>query len=133
MAVNLNPYSRAKWRERGYRICKLETVNAFSKIVRYNDFFGFGDLAAVKEGELVIIQITSRAGIHGRVTKMREETTGDGQWEFPIREAIRLLLSVPGIRIVIDGWYKEKNRRKCREVEITNELLDQGTGTILKD
>ena len=126
MSRNLQGLSRAKWRKAGYAVEAGEHVSRLGTIVRRHDTFGFADLIAVKPGELVFLQVTSWSNVSARVNKIANETHGRGKWERPIRDYAKELLSIYGIRIVVEGWKQDKNtlRWSSREVEVTPLLLD---------
>ncbi len=69
------------------------------------DLFGFGDVLAIREAEVLLVQSTSGDNVSKRVTKIAEhELVG------PVRKA--------GIRIVVHGWRKAANGRwTLREVD----------------
>jgi hypothetical protein len=124
---NLQGLSRAKWRKAGYAVEAGEHVSRIGKIVRRHDTFGFADLIAVKPGSLVFLQVTSWSNVSARVNKIARESHGTGQWRRPILDTAKDLLSIFGIRIVVEGWKQNPNtlRWESREVEITPALLDE--------
>lgn len=75
------------------------------QVKRRVDLFGFGDVIAIREGEVLLVQATSGDNVASRVTKIAEhENVG------PVRKA--------GIRIVVHGWRKNaKGRWQLREVD----------------
>ena len=127
MARNLQGLSRKKWRDRGYAVEAGEHVSRIGKIVRRHDTFGFADLICVKPGQLVWLQVTSWSNVSARVNKIAREDHGKGQWSRPIRDTAKDLLSIHGIRIVVEGWKQDPNnlRWESREIEVTPALLDE--------
>lgn len=141
MATNLLTYSRRHWREQGYYVETTEKTIRVGKRTWREDLHGFGDLVAVGEGETlaidstsgvvypqmeyVLIQVTSSSNVAARVKKITEgeETIGKGQWERPVRDVALDFLSIPGHRIVVEGWRKKKGQYVRREVEITKDDL----------
>jgi hypothetical protein len=86
-------------RREGFIADTCESYNFFSK--RRKDLFTFGDLVGVKEGEFLIIQTTTRPHMSERWVKIKKHP------------ASVLLLTVPGVKIEVWGWFKEANRWKC--------------------
>ena len=127
MGRNLQGLSRAKWRKAGYAVEAGEHISRVGKIVRRHDTFGFADLIAVKPGSLVFLQITSWSNVSSRVNKIAREDHGKGKWRRPIRDYAKELLSIHGVRIVVEGWKQNPKslRWESREVEVTPALLDE--------
>ena len=90
-------------REQGYIVATVEHYNAFTK--RKHDLFGCIDLLCIGNGETVAVQVTSKSNLAARRHKI-EETEA-----YP--EMLR-----SGWRIVLHGWFKEKNRWQLKEVEL---------------
>jgi hypothetical protein len=69
------------------------------------DLFGFGDVLAIREAEVLLVQSTSGSNVAARVTKIAEaEHVG------AVRKA--------GIRITVHGWRKAASGRwTLREVD----------------
>jgi hypothetical protein len=124
---NLQGLSRAKWRKAGYAVEAGEHISRIGKIVRRHDTFGFADLIAVKPGSLVFLQVTSWSNVSARANKIAREEHGKGQWRQPIIELAKSLLSIHGIRIVVEGWKQDPRtlRWESREIEITPAELDK--------
>lgn len=129
MGLNLQGYSRAKWRELGYKVEAGEHVSRIGQIVRRHDTFGFADLIAVREGEMVLLQVTSWGNVSARANKIARDFHGRGQWARPIKEYATDLLAIPGVRIVVEGWKLDKtlNRWVSRQIEVTPEELERRT------
>lgn len=103
MATSLSPRSVALLRERGYQVATVEHYNAFTR--RKHDLFGCIDLLAIGHGETVAVQVTSKGHLSDRRHKIEEAEA------YP--EMLR-----SGWRIVLHGWYKEKNRWQLKELEL---------------
>jgi hypothetical protein len=101
--MTLTGRSTALLRERGYIVATVEHYNAFTK--RKHDLFGCIDLLAIGNGETVAIQVTSKGHLSERRHKVEEAEA------YP--EMIR-----SGWKVVLHGWYKEKNRWQLKEVEL---------------
>jgi len=101
--ANLTPRSMAEMRDRGYVVATVEHYNAFTR--RKHDLFGCIDLLCIGNHETVAVQVTSRANVSSRRTKI-EETEA-----YP--EMIR-----SGWRILIHGWDKDDGRWRLKEVEL---------------
>jgi hypothetical protein len=126
--VAANPYpalSRAKWRKSGHYVETVEhMVHLPGGLPRRSDLFGFVDLLAVPQnvGEpWVFVQVTGWTNVSTRRNKIRDESTGSGQWSMRMRELARRILD-RGDRIVIEGWRKRDRRYEHKEIELT--LLD---------
>ena len=73
------------------------------------DLFGFVDILAIKDGEMLAIQTTSGANSSARVKKIKESDN------YPI-------LKSTGCKIVVHGWRKIKKGKRllwdCKEVKL---------------
>jgi hypothetical protein len=127
MARNLQGLSRRKWRARGYHVEAAEHVSRIGKVVRRHDTFGFADLIAIRPGEIIFVQVTSWSNVSARANKIARERHGIGQWSVPILELAKTLLSVAGVRILVEGWRQDPKtlRWEDRELEITPKTLDE--------
>ncbi len=83
------------YRKLGYVCDKTEHWNHFAR--KYKDWYGFVDLTAVRDKELLLIQSTAWSQISTRRKKILANTVAP------------LLLTIEGVRIVVQGW-KDKNR-----------------------
>lgn len=101
--ASLTPRSMAEMRDRGYVVAVVEHYNAFTR--RKHDLFGCIDLLCIGNNETVAVQVTSRANVSSRRTKI-EET-----------EAYPEMLK-SGWRILIHGWDKEDGLWRLKEVEL---------------
>jgi hypothetical protein len=124
--TNLQGLARRKWRGQGYYVEAGEHVSRIGSIVRRHDTFGFADLICIRCGEIVFLQVTSWSNVSARVNKIAREEHGRGQWSRPMIEIAKTLMSVAGVRIVVEGWKQDKQtlRWESREVEVTPLLLD---------
>lgn len=103
MAMTPTARSLAHLRQQGYT---AEVVEKWIPAVRRRkDLFGFIDILAIREAEVLGVQATSGDNVASRVTKIAEhENVGH------VRKA--------GIRIVVHGWRKAANGRwTLREVD----------------
>lgn len=124
-SATFNPRATARWRAAGHYV---ETTEHFVRLPggrsHRKDLFGFVDLIATPkyndDWPMVFLQVTSWDHISTRLKKIREEKTGRGEFEYPIRFIAADLLR-RGNRIVIEGWRKGANGRwefKDREVTL---------------
>lgn len=90
-------------RDLGYLVATVEHYNSFTK--RKHDLWGCIDLLCIGNGETVAVQVTSKSNLSARRHKIEEAEA------YP--EMLR-----SGWRIVLHGWYKEKNRWQLKEVEL---------------
>lgn len=125
-STSLLAHSRRKWRADGYFLEAAEHVKRLGMIVTRHDLFGFADLVAIKRGEIVFLQVTSWSNVMSRVNKIACEKHGLGKYKRPIREIAKDLLSVPGVRIIVEGWKKSSKTGlwESREVDVTPLLLN---------
>ena len=111
-AVQLNPRAKKQLEKLGYTVEKVEYWNSFA--FRRIDFLGVGDLIALKEGEALIVQVTSRANISSRRNKALAS------------DKLKLWLTVAGCDFIIMGFDKKENGRwRSKTVDINNNLLEQ--------
>ena len=83
----------------------VEVWIPFSRTRR--DLFGAWDILAVKDGETVAIQVTSKSNMSARIKKISENDHVNN-----LREANWTLL--------VHGWFKNKsNRWEVREVDVS--------------
>lgn len=101
--MTLTARSKALFVERGYQVALVEHYNSFTK--RKHDLWGCIDLLAIGHNETVAIQVTSKSHLSERRHKIEEA------------EAYSEMLR-SGWRIVVHGWYKDKNRWHVKEVEL---------------
>lgn len=75
------------------------------RVNKRSDLFGFIDILAIKDGEVLAVQATSRSSVSSRVKKI-----GDHENVAEVRKA--------GWRIEVWGWGKMANGRwQCRVVD----------------
>lgn len=89
-------------RDAGYTAEVVEKFNSFTK--RKNDLFGFLDILAIREGEVLGVQTTSAAHVANRIKKIQEHENVSA-----VRKA--------GIGIHVHGWRKAANGRWQIRVE----------------
>ena len=85
----------AEYRKRGYMIGAVERWSPHTN--RRHDLFGFIDLIACGQGEIVAIQATTTSNLASRATKIKTDPE--------VSEAARRWLQAGG-RIVVIGWRK---------------------------
>ena len=104
----MTPMSRSlkKLRDEGWIPDVVESYNYFTK--KRKDFFGIGDIAAYRDGQLLLVQATSYSNISARVRKIEDSEHLDG-----LRDA--------GMRIEVWGWRKDPKKRKwiCKIVDLS--------------
>ena len=88
-------------REQGYLCEVVEKWNSFTKTRK--DLWGWCDILAIREGEILAVQVTS-TGVSSRIKKVMESDT------LPIvRKA--------GIRVEVHGWRKNVKGRYVMRIE----------------
>lgn len=87
---------------RGYQVEVTEHWNPFARVRK--DLFGFIDMLAIREGEILGVQTTSRSNMSARIRKIAEHENVAA-----VRKA--------GIRIEVHGWGKNKAGRWEVKVE----------------
>lgn len=93
--------SKRELEKEGYLVEITERWNSFAR--KRKDLFDFIDLLAIRKGEVVGVQTTSLSNINARIKKIQEHPNYR-----PVIDS--------GIKIVVHGSYKEKNRWKLKEV-----------------
>lgn len=94
--------SKAFLEGRGYLVAIVEKWNAHARIRQ--DLWGFVDLLAIKEGETLGVQTTSRSNMSSRAKKIAEhENVG------PVRKA--------GWRLEVHGWARDTKGRWAVKVQ----------------
>ena len=97
--------SKAFLEGRGYQVEVTERWNPFARIRQ--DLFGFIDMLAIREGEILGVQTTSRSNMSARIRKIAEHENVAA-----VRKA--------GIRIEVHGWAKDaKGRWQVRVEDIS--------------
>ena len=98
--------SLRKLKSEGYKTVQVvEVWIPFSRTRR--DLFGAWDILAVKDGETIAIQVTSKSNISARVKKISENehvnNLRDANW-----------------KLLVHGWFKNKsNRWECKEIDVS--------------
>lgn len=87
--------SLAHLRAAGYHCEIVEHFVRFPPPGHRKDLWGWCDIIAVRPGEVLAVQTTSRSEVSKRVRKIAESETVD-----KVREA--------GVRIVVHGWHGKK-------------------------
>lgn len=88
----------------GYLVGRVEQTIPHTRITR--DLFGFVDLLAIREDEVLAVQVTSASNVAARVAKI----TGHENLR-AVREA--------GIRIEVHGWRVKDGEDICRVVDLS--------------
>lgn len=88
--------SKKALEDEGYLVATVERWNAFARVRQ--DLFGFVDLLAIKDGETLAVQTTSRVNISARAKKIADHENTP-----MVRRA--------GWKIHIHGWDKGANGR----------------------
>ncbi len=101
-----SPTSRtlAELEKQGYRAAVVERWNPHARVRQ--DLFGFIDVLAVKEGEVLAVQATSDSNVAARVRKIAEHDNAPY-----VRSA--------GIRIEVWGWKKKAGKWVYRVVDLS--------------
>ena len=94
--------SLEKLRAEGYLCQIVERWNPHAQIRQ--DLFGIGDILAIREGETLLVQTTSRGNVAARVTKIQES------------EHLDKILAA-GWKITVHGWGKLKAGWTCKIVD----------------
>jgi hypothetical protein len=81
-------------RDQGYTVAIVEHWNYFAH-KRY-DLFGFADLMAIRENEVLLVQVTSGTNVSARVKKIT-----DNEHISAVRKS--------GMRVEVHGWSKRKD------------------------
>ena len=104
----LSPTQRtlALLRERGYLVAVVEKFNPHvGPFGIKQDLFGFGDVLALRKGEILLVQTTSGDNLSKRVTKIINSE------HYP-----KVIES--GMLVVAHGWRKLKSGWACKEVAL---------------
>ena len=89
-------------REQGYFCAIVEKWNSFTK--QRQDLWGWCDILAIRENEVLAVQVTSGSHVAERIRKIQNSDTVS-----KVRDA--------GIRIEIHGWSKNSKGRYVIRVE----------------
>ena len=97
MATPTTKKSLEKLRKEGYTCAITETWNAFAH--KRQDLFGFIDILAIKPGEILGVQTTSKTNISAHIDKI-------------IKHKNFIAVKESGIKIILHGWHKGKNGKR---------------------
>lgn len=100
MATSLTVLSKRELEKEGYVVERVEHFNFFTK--RRVDLLGVGDLLALKKGETLLVQVTSRANLSTRRKKCKES------------DKLVLWLSAKN-GFILHGWDKYKNKWRLKK------------------
>lgn len=104
MATSPTQRSLKYLRDQGYTVAIVEWFNYWTK--RRHDLFQFADLMAIRENEVLLVQVTSGTNVSARIKKIAEnEHIG------AVRKA--------GIRVEVHGWRKLKSGWSPRVVDLS--------------
>ena len=81
-------------RDQGYTVAIVEHYNCFTK--RRHDLFGFADLLAIRENEVMLVQVTSGTNVSARVKKIAESEHID-------------MVRKSGMSVFVHGWRRLKS------------------------
>lgn len=103
MAASRSPTQRSLeyLRDLGYHCEVVEKWNSFTK--QRKDLWGWCDILAIRENEVLAVQVTASA-VADRIKKIQESTTV-------------ALVRKAGIRIEVHGWRKNSKGRYVIRVE----------------
>lgn len=90
--------SKDKLIKDGWMVQIVEVWNAFAR--KRKDLFDFVDILAVKDGQTLAIQTTSRSNMSSRTKKITE-----------VKKENYEILKAAGWRIEVWGWSKNKSKR----------------------
>jgi hypothetical protein len=105
LATSPTQLSLKKLKDEGYLVAITEHWNPFARIRQ--DMFGFCDIMAIRDKEILFVQTTSATNANARIKKIANcEHVGI------IRKA--------GIMIHVHGWHKNKsNRWECKVRDVS--------------
>ena len=104
MAISPTQRSLAYLRKLGYTVAIVEYYNFFTK--RRHDLFQFADLLAIRENEVLLVQVTSGSNVSARIKKI-----ADNEHIGAVRKA--------GMRVEIHGWRKLKKGWEAKVVDLS--------------
>lgn len=90
------------WADGCQLVQKVETWNPFAR--RRNDLFECWDILAIRDGETIAVQTTSRANVSSRMRKIAEKES-------------TLHLRKAGWRLLVHGWDKGPDGKHRVRVE----------------
>ena len=104
MATSPTQLSLKKLRAEGYLVVITEKWNVFCKIRQ--DMWGWCDLLAIKENEVLAVQTTSYTNISARVQKItNSDTLG--------------MVRKSNIKVNVHGWRKVGSRWECKVIDMS--------------
>ena len=90
-------------RESGWICAIVEKYNPFAKVRQ--DLFGFGDILALRQGEMLAVQTTTKENVLARKKKIKENPNCE-------------LLKSAGCNGHIHGWSKSKSGWECKIIQL---------------
>lgn len=112
--------SLAELRANGYTVAIVEKFNSFIKIRQ--DLFGFADLIAYNEEEVILIQTTS-ANTGGNMAARRTKIMASPY--------VRSWLAHPSRKILLHGWRKGGARGERKTWRCNQELITLQRGRLV--
>jgi len=105
MAISPTQLSLKKLKDEGYLVAITEHWNPFARIRQ--DMFGFCDIMAIRDKEILFVQTTSATNANARIKKIANcEHVG--------------IIRKSGIMIHVHGWHKNKsNRWECKVRDVS--------------
>ena len=91
-------------RDQGYTVAIVEHYNCFTK--RRHDLFQFADLLAIRENEVMLVQVTSGTNVSARVKKIAES-----EHISAVRKS--------GMSVFVHGWRKLKSGWEPKIVDLS--------------
>ena len=91
-------------RDQGYTVAIVEHYNYFTK--RRHDLFNFADLLAIRENEVMLVQVTSGTNVSARVKKITES-----EHIAAVRKS--------GMSVFVHGWRKLKSGWSPKIVDLS--------------
>ena len=105
MATTPTQRSLKYLREAGYTVAIVEYWNHFTQ--RRHDLFQFADLLAIRENEILLVQVTSGSNVSARIKKI-----ADNEHIAAVRKS--------GMRVEVHGWAAGKDKKfKVRVVDLS--------------
>lgn len=123
--MRFNTKTKSHLQSLGFIPCVTEHYNSFSK--KKIDLYGLADMIAIREGEALLLQITSRSNISVRYRKIVDDVYEGKENHRPT--IAKTWLSIQGGRILIIGW--DDCKPKTKEGRIVEIILEQ-SGDLAK-
>lgn len=110
--AKMSPMQRslAFLREEGYH-CEIVEFRGYAKFGwgKTHDLWGFADILAIRENEILAVQVTSRSNVAARVKKITVDC-----------ETTLEIVRKSGCRVVVHGWGKlVKTGWTLKEVDLS--------------